>query len=155
MADGASAAHGRVVNGAVQLLLPFPPSVNGYWMPRRGGGVMRTPRAREYVMDCRRVVQEQHQHLPRLGAQPVVVEVVASPPDRRRRDLDNVLKAVFDALVRLRVLDDDVQVRELHARWDDDERAYAGVVGVTLRAAAAVGHRTDAERGASVAPAGR
>lgn len=44
---------------------------------------------------------------------PVDVRVVAYPPDRRRRDLDNILKATLDALQYAGVFEDDSQVDAL------------------------------------------
>jgi crossover junction endodeoxyribonuclease RusA len=45
---------------------------------------------------------------------PVALRVFAYPPDKRRRDLDNILKGVQDALVAAGVLLDDYQVDEIH-----------------------------------------
>ena len=38
------------------------------------------------------------------------VKIVAYMPDRRRRDLDNILKALFDALTHAGVWSDDSQI---------------------------------------------
>ena len=38
----------------------------------------------------------------------------AAPPDKRRRDLDNILKALLDSLVHAGVLIDDEIIDELH-----------------------------------------
>jgi crossover junction endodeoxyribonuclease RusA len=48
-----------------------------------------------------------------LGDVPVKVRIVVHPPDRRRRDLDNVLKAILDSLEKSDVIEDDRQVRRL------------------------------------------
>jgi crossover junction endodeoxyribonuclease RusA len=48
----------------------------------------------------------------------VAVYVFAHPPDRRKRDLDNITKALLDALVRAGVLKDDYQVARLYAERD-------------------------------------
>ena len=48
---------------------------------------------------------------------PVEVTIQAHPPDKRRRDLDNIIKPVLDALEGL-ILVDDSQVVALACRWD-------------------------------------
>jgi crossover junction endodeoxyribonuclease RusA len=42
------------------------------------------------------------------------VTVDIYPPDRRKRDLDNVLKALFDGITHAGVWEDDSQIDELH-----------------------------------------
>ena len=44
---------------------------------------------------------------------PLAVTIHAYPPDNRRRDLDNVLKAALDALTGAGVWDDDSQIADL------------------------------------------
>jgi Holliday junction resolvase RusA-like endonuclease len=78
----------------LELELPFPPSVNHYY--RRVGP--RTLISRE----GRRFRERVCAILARLHVQPMDgpldVEVEVYPPDRRRRDIDNVQKALLDAL---------------------------------------------------------
>ena len=58
------------------------------------------------------------------------VEIMAYPPDKRRRDLDNVQKAILDALQHSCVFDDDSQVDDLWIRRC--ERVAGGAVTVTI-----------------------
>lgn len=89
--------------------LPYPPSVNHYW--RRVGD--RTLISREGRKFRRRVCAR----LARRTAEPmsgrVAVHVTAHPPDRRRRDLDNAMKALLDALGHGGVYEDDGQIDRL------------------------------------------
>jgi len=39
--------------------------------------------------------------------------IAAYPPDRRKRDLDNLLKATLDALVHTKIIRDDSDIDEL------------------------------------------
>jgi crossover junction endodeoxyribonuclease RusA len=41
------------------------------------------------------------------------VSILAYPPDRRKRDLDNVLKSLLDALMHAGVYSDDSQIDKL------------------------------------------
>lgn len=49
-----------------------------------------------------------------LGASSVRVKAIAYLPDRRRRDLDNLGKAVYDALQAAQVFVDDSQIVDAH-----------------------------------------
>jgi Holliday junction resolvase RusA-like endonuclease len=89
--------------------LPYPPSINHYW--RRVGS--RTLISRE----GRRFRQRVMAILAALGCEPLhgplAVEVEVYPPDNRRRDIDNVQKALLDALQHGGAYLDDSQVVRL------------------------------------------
>ena len=93
----------------LELVLPYPPSINHYW--RRVGP--RTLISREGRRFRERVVKL----LADQGVQPVFgplnVQVDVYPPDHRRRDIDNVQKALLDALQHGRAYDDDSQILQL------------------------------------------
>ena len=81
------------------LALPWPPSANMLWRsPNRGplrGRHLLSPAARRYKDNTRAILDA-------LNLDPipgrVAVALVAHPPDRRRRDLDNLVKIVLDSL---------------------------------------------------------
>lgn len=50
-------------------------------------------------------------------ADPVSVSISLVRPDRRRRDIDNLLKPLLDLLVRSGLLADDSFVHDLHIKW--------------------------------------
>ena len=92
-----------------RLELPYPPSVNHYWRrvgPRtivsRGG---RAFRERVCAILAAQGVR------PRAG--PLAIDVRIHPPDRRRRDVDNVLKSLLDALEQGGAYHDDSQIARL------------------------------------------
>lgn len=89
--------------------LPYPPSVNAYWRNVRGR-VLVSAAGRAYRKRVRGVVAgtELGDMAGRLG-----VRITAHPPDRRRRDLDNTLKATLDALQDAGLYEDDGQIDEL------------------------------------------
>ena len=89
------------------IVLPWPPSVNNYWRSVHGR-MLISAEGRTY----RQAVAEMAltERWPKFGPARVGVEIEAWPPDRRRRDLDNILKAIFDALTHAGVWDDDSQI---------------------------------------------
>lgn len=48
-------------------------------------------------------------------AGPVAVNLEFYPPDRRKRDLDNQFKCLFDSIVNAGCIEDDSEIYELHA----------------------------------------
>lgn len=46
---------------------------------------------------------------------PVAVTLEFYPPDRRKRDIDNQFKCLFDSIVKAGCIDDDSEIYELHA----------------------------------------
>ncbi|MCC7407526.1 MAG: RusA family crossover junction endodeoxyribonuclease [Phycisphaeraceae bacterium] len=78
----------------LEVELPFPPSVNHYWRHFRGRMVI-SEQGRRYRETVRIALAAMNVR-PAKGC--VAVRVEAFPPDRRRRDLDNLLKALCDAL---------------------------------------------------------
>ena len=93
----------------IQLDLPYPPSVNHYW--RRVGArtlISRGGRAfRQSV--CSILAASDIQ--PCAGALEVRIDLF--PPDRRRRDVDNIQKALLDALEHGGAYFDDNQIVHL------------------------------------------
>jgi len=94
----------------IQLLLPWPPSVNHYWL-QRGKARFISPRGRAF----RQAVAEE---CAMQGVTPLdgrlAVHVALWPPDKRRRDIDNLLKALLDACEHAGCYADDNQISELH-----------------------------------------
>lgn len=86
--------------------LPWPPSVNTYWRSVNGR-VLISRTGREYRAAVSRI------DLPRFGAARLAVTIDAYPPDKRRRDLDNLPKSVLDAMQHAGAFDDDSQIDRL------------------------------------------
>lgn len=97
----------------MDLYLPWPPSANRYWRHWRGRMVV-SQAARAYKAAA--ATQAWSDGLRMIPDGPVSVTAVLHPPDRRRRDLDNCLKVLLDALEGVGYADDH-QVRELMASF--------------------------------------
>jgi len=107
--------------GSLNLILPFPPSVNSYWRsPNSGplaGSHLISAKGRRYRTAVLVTIVETFGRFPVPLVDEVSVSLVLSPPDKRRRDLDNYFKALFDALTHARIWSDDVQIKQLNAIW--------------------------------------
>ncbi len=95
---------------AITLTLPYPPSVNRYYRNVRGRTLISAQgRAyRRMVADCVFLARAAKRLEGRL-----VVQVEVQPPDRRRRDIDNLGKSLFDSLQHAGVYNDDSQIDDL------------------------------------------
>ena len=115
--------------------LPYPPSVNHYYR-HVGARVLISSEGRKYREAVWLAVLEQGR---KRHEGPVSVELLVSPPDKRRRDLDNVLKGLLDALAHAGVYEDDSQIDSLTVKRG---RPGSGSVTVYVDAMpAAVGER--------------
>src|SRR3990167_2340278 len=92
----------------VRLVLPSPPSVNHYWLLNRNGS-RRISAAGEAFRIAVKLLP-----LVQTFRGLVAVRITAYPPDRRRRDLDNLLKSLLDALQHTGIIADDSNVIDLH-----------------------------------------
>ena len=93
-----------------QFFLPWPPSNNTYYR-RVGNKTLISKKGREYkkaVLDhCLRFGVKS------FGEDKLSVVLIAYYPDRRKRDLDNLFKAVLDSLMKAGVFNDDSQIEYL------------------------------------------
>lgn len=91
----------------IVLNLPLPPSVNHYWGThghRRyvsKAGVLFKEQVSNYVIEYK---------VPKLGTARLEMQVTLYPKDRRKQDIDNRIKALWDALADAGVFDNDEQI---------------------------------------------
>lgn len=114
----------------LQFALGWPPSVNHYWRNFRGRMVI-SERGRAYRQQALRAIASQRVPSDRIGG-PLSVEITAFPPDRRRRDLDNLQKALLDAVVAAGVIEDDSNIDELKVTRGGVQRG-GGLVWVRIQ----------------------
>lgn len=98
----------------MEITLPWPPSVNAYWRTFQGRMII-SAKGRDYREAVCVLVQRQGADAGYTGK--LVVEIEAYQPDKRRRDLDNLLKAPLDALTHAGVYTDDSQISDLRIYW--------------------------------------
>jgi len=106
---------------AVVITLPYPPSVNHYWR-RVGPRTLVSREGRAFRKDVCALLgglpAGRHGggiRKPPSGGR-IALCMDAFPPDRRRRDLDNIAKSVLDALEHAGVYEDDSQIDLLLTR---------------------------------------
>lgn len=98
------------------IVLPWPPSANHYWRHLTSGKLA----GRVLISQQGRVFRAQvatnalAEKWPRFGSDKRLrVRILAFMPDKRRRDLDNLLKSAMDALTHAGVWADDSQIDSL------------------------------------------
>ena len=99
-----------------EFRLPYPPTINHYYVNRRDGGRAIGKAGKRYRVEVVRILKaalvEEH-------TDNVQLEILVYPPDRRKRDLDNILKALLDALQHGGAIKDDSQVSTLYIKREE------------------------------------
>lgn len=93
-----------------RLILPWPPTINhayNFWR----GRVVKKKAVNDFAKEVQAIVRRKG--FEGFGTTPVAVAIQAFPPDRRRRDLDNIQKVLLDALQMAGCFDDDSQIDRL------------------------------------------
>ena len=101
---------------SLSLVLPFPPSVNACWRTVRGTMII-SEKGRKFRANAIAAVYDQLRKRPIAITENVSVIVKMYPPTNHRRDIDNYLKAPFDALTYANIWKDDDQVKHADITW--------------------------------------
>lgn len=115
----------------MRLSLPYPPSINHYWR-RAGRFIHISSEGKRFRSDVAEILAREHID-PLLGRLAVRVEL--EPPDRRRRDIDNVQKPLLDALQHGGAYEDDCQIDWLLTERKEKKPGGATTVSIVDRAA--------------------
>lgn len=107
--------------------LPWPVSINRY-LRRAGVRMHTTNEAKAYRRDVGWLLAGS----PGFGSARIAVEIVAFPPDNRKRDLDNIAKVLIDSLMHAGLFDDDSQIDDLRI-WRGPVRKGDGAVSVRVQ----------------------
>ena len=100
---------------SVSFSLPWPQWVNEYWKPVRVGSfckVISSAKAKRYAEEVDSVIWHRFGTLKPIECE-VEIEVGVVLPDRRKRDLDNILKGPLDGLSKAGFWADDSLVRRI------------------------------------------
>lgn len=126
--------------GGLILRLPFPPTVNTYWRSTvqrhfKNGKLTSSTRVlvsrkgRAYRKAVEQRIWLSRRNAPRFfDDERLRVTVVAYPPDRRKRDLDNLPKGLLDAISKAKVWGDDSQIDDLRLIWGPVEKGGSVLV---------------------------
>lgn len=99
---------------AINLILPFPPSVNTYWR-RNGKTVFIAQAGKAFRRDGMAAIYQQLGK-PKTLTGRLSVDVELRRGDRRSYDLDNYGKGLLDLLMQAGVIGDDSQVDSFAVR---------------------------------------
>lgn len=103
-------ATSRVVK-QFRIEIPWPPSANTYWR-RHGDKYFISTKGKEFRQIVLSSCYKDKSRFDELDRLKVYIE--AYPPDRRKRDLDNIFKATLDAFQWSGIFPDDSQIDDLH-----------------------------------------
>lgn len=115
----------------IDLELPFPPSVNTYWR-HVGSKVLVSAQGRKYRSDVEVIAFAKFMRRVEChGELELLVDLY--PPDNRRRDIDNPVKALLDSLQAARIFENDNQVKRLVVEMRDVVKGGKAVVRINQR----------------------
>lgn len=100
------------------LLLPYPPSVNRLWR-FSGPRMYRTKVYAEWADEASRILRSQNTPAKPIDY-PIAMELAVGRPDKRKRDIDNVNKAVLDLLEAIEVVENDHYIHDLRSYWSEE-----------------------------------
>lgn len=95
----------------IKLELPYPPTINHYYGHRRGGGKFLDTKGKAFRTEVLAVAMERKAC--KYITENIELQIDAYPPDNRKRDIDNINKALLDALEAAGVFKDDSQITKL------------------------------------------
>ncbi len=95
---------------SVSVQMPWPPSANRYWRKYRGRMVV-SEEARKYKDEITilALTWQIKTFTTRLS-----LKIFAYPPDRRVRDIDNILKIAIDSLQYAGIYENDAQIDRIY-----------------------------------------
>lgn len=109
------------------LRTPLPPSVNHYYVHARGR-MFISKIGQAYRVTVRQEIEKLRQK-PMTGK--LAIDIHLYPPDRRRRDVDNALKAMLDALQHGGAYPDDTAIHQLRVEKHEPSDDPHAVICIT------------------------
>lgn len=108
-----------------ECLLPIPPSVNHAYQFTRNGNYKSSAYKRWWV-EAQTAFNIQHEEINTMTGR-LSVEYLISFGDKRKRDIDNYLKATTDFLEAMEVFENDNQIDDIHVKRMNGEVEFTGV----------------------------
>jgi len=107
----------------LKLSLPYPPTLNTLYPTGKNNRRFKSKKYTAWIKTAESAFYEQHPHflvapVPTIKGK-VEVQMFFGRPDKRRRDLANLEKAVSDFLVNVGAIQDDCLIDELFMSWLD------------------------------------
>lgn len=122
------------MSSSVTVTLPYPPSANQLWRSVRGRVVRSAAYASWLNVASWEVKLAVARTFDKQGvAGPYALTVLVCPPDRRPRDIDNLLKAISDALAKGGAIKNDSLCQRIEAEWDGAVTGVQATVMETKR----------------------
>lgn len=87
--------------------MPWPPSINHYYL-HTSNGVILGGDGRKYRRDACLLLSKYRGYCGAKKRLNVIINLF--PPDKRRRDIDNVLKCLLDSMQHAQIYEDDNQI---------------------------------------------
>jgi crossover junction endodeoxyribonuclease RusA len=112
----------------ITLSLPYPPTTNNLYA-NWAKGRHRTPKYEAWLKEAGWSLAAQHPGCIDGGYH---LFITAERPDRRARDIDNLIKPVSDLLKKQGVITDDSQAASVCARWGDEQPAKGAQIRVRV-----------------------
>ena len=98
----------------IKIIVALPPSMNRLWRTTATGGMYRSKEYKAWLKTA--VLNAMLQSGRKRIDGPYKLTLEAVRPDKRKRDLDNLLKAASDCLVQAGIIDDS-KCEHIEARW--------------------------------------
>lgn len=95
------------------LTLPWPPSSNTYWR-RNGHRYFISTKGQNYRKQVIAECSEYKRYFDCTAR--IILSIEAYPPDKRKRDLDNIFKSLLDSLQHAEVFPDDSQIDSIYIK---------------------------------------
>jgi len=101
---------------SLSIDLPFPPSANRLWRSTKDGRHYRSPRYQTWFQAAG--IEINRQRPGKIEGQFSVL-LQLGRPDRRRRDLDNLMKPVLDLLQHYGIIENDSLAQHVSVHWSE------------------------------------
>ena len=116
--SGSGGKESTEVGLTIKITVPYPPSVNRLWRTNGKGATYSSPAYKAWQKEAQWAIIGQTRGRKIVGPYKMTIHVVR--PDKRRRDLGNLEKALSDALVSSGFIEDDCNAERILSEWVPD-----------------------------------